>query len=219
MDSLVPSELAPNLLVGARVELGSDVEIGANVVIHDDVSVGERASVGHGAVLGRIAKLNGGSRRPQPQPAPTLIEQEAIVCPYALVDAGCRIGRGVMVGDHAGIREGAAIEADAVVGYSSVLNRGARVGRRARAQAHCIIGPGVVVEEDAFLAPGVQILTGTMNTMTPRPPGRLGRACQIGAGALILPGVEIGAEAVVGAGAVVTKDVPPGATVRGAPAR
>ena len=47
----------------------------------------------------------------------------------------------------------------------------------------------------------------------------LRRGCRIGAGAVLLPGVEIGADAFVAAGAVVTRDVPPGALVVGVPAR
>ena len=86
-------------------------------------------------------------------------------------------------------------------------------------QSHCGLGPGVVVEADAFLGPGVRILTGrTMGTAPRSAPPVLRRACQIGAGARILSGVEIGEEAVVGAGAVVVADVPAGVTVRGVPA-
>ncbi len=85
----------------------------------------------------------------------------------------------------------------------------------------------VTIGDDTMLAPGVQILTADH----PREPGpraaklefgrpiAIGRNAWIGAGALILPGVQIGDEAVVAAGAVVTRDVAPGATVAGTPAR
>jgi acetyltransferase-like isoleucine patch superfamily enzyme len=87
-------------------------------------------------------------------------------------------------------------------------------------QNHCVLGPGAIIEEDCFLGPGVCLLTGrTMNGAARRPPPILRRGCQIGAGAKIMSGVEIGEEAIVGAGAVVTGDVVPGATVRGVPAR
>jgi acetyltransferase-like isoleucine patch superfamily enzyme len=48
---------------------------------------------------------------------------------------------------------------------------------------------------------------------------RLRRACRVGAGAVLVPGVEVGEEGFVAAGAVVTRDVPPGALVMGVPAR
>ncbi len=86
-------------------------------------------------------------------------------------------------------------------------------------QSHCGIGPGVVIEADAFLGPAVRILTGRTMSERPRATPILRRGCQIGTGARIMQGVEIGEEAVVGAGAVVTADVPAGATVRGMPAR
>jgi acetyltransferase-like isoleucine patch superfamily enzyme len=80
-----------------------------------------------------------------------------------------------------------------------------------------------VVEDDVFIAPGV-ILTNDP-TAGRRPDGvelrgpTLLRGCRIGAGAVLLPGVEIGADAFVAAGAVVTRDVPGGALVMGVPAR
>ena len=66
----------------------------------------------------------------------------------------------------------------------------------------------------------MQILTGRKMTKSERAdPPRLRRGCQIGAAAVVMPGVEIGEQAVVGAGAVVTADVAAGAVVRGIPAR
>jgi UDP-2-acetamido-3-amino-2,3-dideoxy-glucuronate N-acetyltransferase len=79
------------------------------------------------------------------------------------------------------------------------------------------------VEDDVFVAPGV--ITTNDPTAGRRAPGqelrgpRLRRACRIGAGAVLLPGVEIGEEAFVAAGAVVTADVPARAVVMGVPAR
>lgn len=220
LNSLSRSDLAPNLLLGTGVEVGDEVEIGANVVIHDDVTIGERVRIDHGALLGRPGRASRSSRRLPPVPGPTVIGAESIVCAYAIVEAGARLGTHVLIGDHAAIRDGARVGADVAVGYASLVRHGAELHDRVRLQANCIVGPGVVIEQDVFLAPGVQILTGRiMTTEDRRPAPRLRRGCQIGAGVQILPGVEIGAEAVVGAGASVTKDVPAGVTVRGVPAR
>lgn len=220
LSSLLPSDLAPNLLIGAEVVLADDVEIGANVVIHDRVSVEAGALLEHGVVLGRVARRTRGTHTPAAQPAPTVVGAGAVACPYAIVEAGARIGPEAFIGDHTTVRAGATIGADAAVGAYSVISPGVELGERVRMQSHCGIGPGVVIEADAFLGPAVRILTGrTMSASPRREAPILRRGCQIGAGARILQGVEIGAEAVVGAGAVVAADVPAGVTVRGVPAR
>jgi serine acetyltransferase len=220
LSSLLPSDLAPNLLVGADVVLAEGVEIGANVVIHDRVSVEAGALLDHGVVLGRIARRTRGSHTQTVEVlAPAVVGAGAVVCPYAVVEAGARIGPEALVGDHAVLRAGATLGAGAAVGAFCVLNSGVELGERVRMQSHCGIGPGVVIEDDAFLGPAVRILTGRTMSRRPRATPTLRRGCQIGAGARIMQGVEIGEEAVVGAGAVATADVPAGDTVCGIPAR
>jgi acetyltransferase-like isoleucine patch superfamily enzyme len=97
------------------------------------------------------------------------------------------------------------------------------VGARVRIQTGCYISAASVVEDDVFVAPGV--MTTNDRHATRHGPdyelegALLRRACRVGAAAVILPGVEIGEEAFVAAGAVVTKDVAPRAVVMGVPAR
>ncbi len=220
LSGLKPSDLAPNLLVGNRVSIAEDAEIGANVILGDDVSVGAGASIEHGAALGRVPRPSRRSRSVAALAAPTSVGEGAIVCPYSVVDAGAQVGAHALIGNHTTIRGGAEIGIDAAIGALSVVNAGVLIGDRVRMQSHCGIGPAVVIEEDCFLGPAVHILTG--RTMSSRPRGAtpiLRRGCQVGTGVRILPGVEVGEEAVIGAGAVVVGDVAPGTTVRGIPAR
>jgi len=220
LSSLHPSDLAPNLLVGTEVEVASDVELGANVVIHDRVTIREGARIDIGAVLGRISMLNRRSRSSPDEGAPTLIDVNATVCVYAVVTAGSQLGPHSLLGDLAHLREGARLGTDTVVGTACGIGRDVRIGDRTRMQNQCVVGPGALIEEDCFLGPGVQLLTGrTMNGSDRRPPPVLRRGCQIGAGAMVMSGVEVGEGAVVGAGAVVTADVDPGGKVMGMPAR
>jgi acetyltransferase-like isoleucine patch superfamily enzyme len=218
--SLIPSSLAPNLLIGTEVEIAGSVEIGANVVVHDRVTIERGARVDDGAVLGRITTLNRRSRSPSPEAGPTLIEADATVCVYAVVAAGARMGPNSLLGDHAHIRAGVRLGTDTVVGAACGIGSDVRIGDRTRMQNQCVVGPGSAIGEDCFLGPGVQLLTGrSMNGSERRPPPVLRSGCQIGAGAKVMSGVEIGEGAVVGAGAVVTADVDPGMTVMGVPAR
>lgn len=218
--SLRLSDRAPNLLLGDDVAIADDVEIGPNVVIHDGVTVAAGARLEHGVVLGRVGQVGRRSRTVPGPPGPTLVGRGVTICPFSIVDADVRIGDHAYLGDRVSLRPGVRIGVDASIGGATFLGRGVEVGDRVRTQNACMIGPGVVIEQDAFLAATVHAITGrTMSASPRRPPPVFRRNCQVGCGAMIMPGVEIGEGAVVGANAVVTDDVPAGVTVTGMPAR
>jgi acetyltransferase-like isoleucine patch superfamily enzyme len=115
------------------------------------------------------------------------------------------------------------VGAGTVVGRASTVDFQAVVGERVLIQTAVYLTAGSVVEDDVFLGPGV--VTTNDHTMGRHPPGHalagpvLRRACRVGGGAVLVPGVEIGEEAFVAAGAVVTRDVGPRQVVMGVPAR
>jgi acetyltransferase-like isoleucine patch superfamily enzyme len=133
------------------------------------------------------------------------------------------LGDGCIVGDQSLVRVRARIGAGSVVGRGVSVENDVRVGARVRLQTNAYITAWSVVEDDVFVAPGV--ITTNDPTAGRRAPGqglrgpRLRRACRIGAGAVLLPGVEVGEEAFVAAGALVTRDVPARTLVMGVPAK
>jgi len=142
---------------------------------------------------------------------------------YVVIHAGVRLGTGTRVGDHAQIRAGATIGEGCVVGSFASVDPEVRIGDRVSIQTRCYLARGTTVEDDVFVGPGVTLTND--NAMGRHPADQplrgavLRRACRVGGGAVICPGVEIGTEAFVAAGAVVIADVPPRAVVMGVPAR
>jgi acetyltransferase-like isoleucine patch superfamily enzyme len=140
-----------------------------------------------------------------------------------VIHAGVAIGNGARIGDHAQIRDGARIGAGSTIGSFSSVDPGVVVGDRVSVQTRCYLTGGTVIEDDVFVGPGVTMTND--NTMDRHGSEKkfdgplLRRACRVGGGVVLCPGVEIGVEAFVAAGAVVTKDVAPRAVVMGAPAR
>lgn len=111
------------------------------------------------------------------------------------------------------------------------IQRGAVVGARCKVSSHTFICEGVTIEDEVFVGHHVCFTNDRIPRAT-RDDGtlqtgddwellhtRVRRRASIGSGAVILPGLEIGAGAIIGAGAVVTRDVPAGAVVAGVPAR
>lgn len=151
------------------------------------------------------------------------IGEGVLIGGHAIIHAGVKIGHGARVGDHAQIRDRAKVGAGATVGSFTSVDPGVEIGARVSVQTRCYLTAGTVIEEDVFIGPGVTFAND--NTMDRHPPETplagpvLRRACRVGAGAVLCPGVEIGAEAFVAAGAVVVADVPPRGVAMGVPAR
>ncbi|HEY1956997.1 MAG TPA: acyltransferase [Polyangiaceae bacterium] len=120
------------------------------------------------------------------------------------------------------VQEGAELGLDVVVGAFCFVARGARIGAGTRIQSHTSIWEGVELGQDVFVGPAATFT----NVRRPRAARRrdfertvVGDGATIGAAAVLVAPVTIGARAMIGAGAVVTKDVPPNAIVAGNPAR
>jgi acetyltransferase-like isoleucine patch superfamily enzyme len=139
-----------------------------------------------------------------------------------VIHSAVEIGEGARIGDHAQLREGARIGPGSTIGSFVSVEPGVRVGRRVGIQSHCSVNRGTTIEDDVFVGPSVTMAND--DTMGRHAAGgelrgpTLRRACRIGAGAVLRPGVEIGEEAFVAAGAVVIADVPSRAVVMGVPA-
>jgi acetyltransferase-like isoleucine patch superfamily enzyme len=145
------------------------------------------------------------------------------VCSGAVVYAGAEVAESVILGDQTQIRERVNIGAHTVVGRGSTVDFGATVGTRVLIQTGVYVTGGTIVEDDVFIGPGV--VTTNDHTMGRHPPGEplsgpvLRRACRIGGGAVLVPGVVVGQEAFVAAGALLTRDVADRDVVMGVPAR
>lgn len=220
---LQPSERAPGLLLGEGVELPEDADVGGHVIIHPGTVLGAGVTLQDGAVIGKPPAFGARSNAPRQAPAAAELGEGATVCAGAVVVAGARLGRGSLVGDQAHVRERAVLGEQSAVGRGSQIDFDVRVGARVRIQSGCYLTARSVVEDDVFVAPGV-VTTNDRHATRHGPDyelegATLRRACRVGGGAVLLPGVEIGEEALVAAGAVVTADAPARAVMMGVPAR
>jgi acetyltransferase-like isoleucine patch superfamily enzyme len=219
---LRPSDRGPNLWVGPDVELADDVHVGANVVLHAGVRVAPGCHLEDGAIIGKVTRPGRGSVSSPPPVGPTMLGERTIVGSHAVVCTRVTLGADVFVGDHALVREGAVLGTGSSVGHAGTIGRDCRLGARVRIFGYAAFGVGILIEDDVFVGPGVSLLAGLRlrpdESYEPAPVV-LRRGCRIGSGAQLLPGVEVGEQAVVGAGSVVTRDVPAGAVVKGNPAR
>jgi len=206
---------------GAKV--GEGVTFGEHVVVHDGVEIGDGVLVQDHVILGKAPSLAPTSSAAGKDVGGLVIEAGARVCAGAIVFAGARIGEGAIVGDQAYVRERTVIGPNSVIGRGSAIDNDVRIGARVRIQTMVYVTANSVIEDDVFVGPCA--MTTNDDTMMRHGPeyelagATLRRACRIGGGAVLVPGVEVGEEAFVAAGAVVTNDVPQRAFVMGVPAR
>lgn len=143
--------------------------------------------------------------------------------PSADVEDGAQIGDGTKIWHLAHIRSAAVIGADCVIGRNVYVDAGAVVGSLVKIQNNVSVYHGVTLEDEVFVGP-CAVFTNDFRPRAQNPdwqvtPTLVRRGASIGANATIVCGVEIGTEAMVAAGSVVTRDVAPNQLVAGNPAR
>ena len=138
--------------------------------------------------------------------------------------AGSTIGARVILGDQSCVRERVTVGDDVILGRGSLVENDTTIGALTKIQADAYITAYSTLEEHVFIAPCVVTTNDNFMGRTERrheliKGPTIRRGARVGGGAILCPGVEIGEEAFVGAGAVVTKDVPARMIVVGNPAR
>lgn len=133
------------------------------------------------------------------------LSDDATVWHFAVVLADVTVSRNTVIGSRVEVGRGSFIGQDSRIGSGTFLPANSTIGSRV------FVGPNVTFTDDRHPVAG--------NSGYHAEPPVVENDVSIGAGAVILPGVHIGAGARIGAGAIVTRDVPPGALVRSEPAR
>lgn len=177
------------------------------------VELGKNCSIDPGVLLGYPPGRHV-ERRPVRIGDNAQIRSGSVIYASVVIGAGFETGHGVI------IREGNQIGHDCAIWNFSTIDYDCVLGDRVRIHCNVYLAQYTTVEDDVFLAPGVALANDPHPLCTKCMEGPTIKAgARVGVGAIILPHVIVGENALIGAGSVVTKDVPARAVVIGSPAR
>jgi len=199
-------------------------EVAATAIVYPGTVVGDGCKILDYAVVGKQPTLSPRSTAKREELPPLVLGAGTIVSTGAVVFAGTTLGERVIVGDQACVRERCTIGDDVVVGRGSLVENDTSIGARTRIQANAYVTAYSLLEDDVFIAPCVittndNFMGRTEKRLELMKGPTIRRGARVGGGSVLLPGIEIGEEAFIGAGAVVLRDVPPRAVMVGSPAR
>lgn len=211
-------------VVGSRVVLSDRVHLHPHVVVSGEVTIGAGSEVFPGAVLGRTPAVSAALSRVSDPAGSVTIGASCSIGSHAVVYNGVEIGPESLLGDFASIREHCRIGARCIVGRGVSLHPDCRIGDGTRIYDHSHVATGSQVGRECFIGVHVAMTSDNALGRLPYAPDRvrgpvLGDRVSVGSGVVILPGVEIGDDATVHSASLVTRNVAPGTTVRGRPAR
>lgn len=220
-----PAKMGEGVVIAEDVQFGRDVILGHHVVIHPGVVIGDGVVVGDHAVLGCTpTRARSSTLKVTGELAPLVIGRGCRVGTGAIIYRGTTIGDETFIADSAQVRERCNIGRYVIIGRGVTVENDSTVGDRTRIQTGAYITACSTLEDHVFVAP---MVTTTNDNYIGRTEARFAairgviarRGARIGANATILPGIEIGEDALVAAGSVVTRPVPPRQVVMGVPAR
>lgn len=225
------SYIGQNACIAATAVIHEGATIGAGAVIHDfvviypGVEIGANTEIFDHCVLGKPPKSSGSTARPLKEHyEPTIVGEACVLCPGVVLYSDVQIGDHTLLGDYCSVREECRIGSYCAIGRNSSVNYATTIGHHTKIMDNAVITGNMTVGNHVFIS--MSVVSSNDNAMggtgsydeKMRGPTVCDYA-KIGAAANILPNVVIGTEAVVAAGSVVTKDVPPRKVVMGIPAR
>lgn len=217
------AEMGTYVHVGAGVSIGTGCKIGNFVVIHDDTVIHDNVTIGDNTVVGKSPmKAAISTLKPKKLP-PAEIGDRCMVGSCVAVYRGSKLGEGVLVADLASVREDVEVGDFTIIGRGVAVENDTRIGRYVKIETNAYVTAHTVVEDRCFIAP---MVTMTNDNFLGRTEERfkytkgphLKKGARVGANATLMPGVVLGEDAVVGAGSLVKRDVPPRKVVAGVPA-
>jgi serine O-acetyltransferase len=212
-------------VIGEGVEIGAGCQIGHHVVLHDGTVIGDHVRIDDHTTIGKqpMRASNSAVTQDQRQP-PARVGDRCLIGASVVLYAGCTLGEKVLVADLATVREAVSVGAFTIIGRGVAVENQCTIGRYCKLETNAYLTAYSTLEDRVFVAPGV--LTSNDNFL-----GRteerfdhfdgvtIRRGGRLGVGAVILPGKTVEPDAVVAAGAVLTRDADAETIHAGVPAR
>lgn len=219
------TEIGQFSIVGEDVTIGSGCRIGHHVVIHDGTVLGDDIRVDDHASIGKrpMRAANSAVTKESDIP-PASIDSGCIIGSGVILYRGCRIGKQVLIADLATVREDVSIGDFTIIGRGVAIENRCTIGRYVKLETNVYITAYSEIEDRVFVAPCVATsndnFVGRTEERFKQFKGVIMRkGARVGLNATILPGVELGEDCLIAAGAVVTSDAPAGKILAGIPAR
>lgn len=217
-----------NARVYGKVKLAKNVWLASNSIIYGPAEIGENTYIGPNVVVGYPSRRELGevlkARRVDPKlrgGRPVKIGKSVVIRSNCTIYSDVAIGDSVQFGHNAMVREGVTVGAGSSIGTNVIIDGECRIGRRVSIQTGVYLCTYSTVEDFVLLGPNCTFtndkFVGMKKCKLKGPVVREGAG--VGACAVLFPGITVGKEVVVGAGAVVTKSVPSRVIVAGVPAK
>lgn len=206
-----------NVTISASAKVAPNASIGDGTIIYDNVVIGENVVIANDCVIGEPGGdyyANADYENPQ-----TFIGEGSLIRSHSIIYAGVKVGSGFSCGHRVTIRAGAVIGENCRIGTLSDLQGNLNLGDHVWLHSNVHIGQGSHIDSFVFIYPYVVL------TNDPLPPSndlvgcKIRQFAQIGTGAVLMPGVELGRHCLVGGSAVVTRNVAEYSCVVGNPAK
>ncbi len=212
-------------VIGENVKIGSGCVVGNHVNIHDDSIIGDNIRIDDNTVIGKLPMKAANSAVTKDQSLPPCqIASNCIIGSGVIIYRGFEVGQKVLIADLATLRENVSIGEFTIVGRGVAIENYCKIGRYVKLETNVYVTAYSEIEDRAFLAPNVAT---SNDNYVGRTEERfkhfkgviVKKGARIGVNATILPGKIINEDALVAAGALVTKDVPAKKIVAGSPAK
>jgi len=214
-----------NTFIGPGVIIGEGCKIGCGVVIHEGTKIGSNIRIDDNTVLGKFPMKAANSATTKDQELPVLtIADDCIIGTSAVIYRGAKLGRRVLVADLSTVRENVEIGDYTIVGRGVAIENFCKIGSYCKLETNVYVTAYSEIEDRVFVAPCVAT---SNDNYVGRTEERfkhfkgvtVKKGARIGVGAVILPGKVIGEDALIAAGALVTRDAEPRQIIAGVPGK